>query len=416
MNQPFSGISSSVRKLLVAGLAISSLLFLICFLFVHASVAPALNTALCAGWAVHADRNIYHVADDQGDVFHGAPLVAILLSPLGQPPGSAHQEAIIPRPVTLFLLSVLLSAALFLSVHHLACYLERHHFSEPCSTFTWWYHRLIPLLLCAGPISTSLLHFLGDAIVLFLLTGWLLAVAQRRSLVTGCWLAGAITVKLFPAFLLIVAVFRRDRLMTLATLAGLVLSLILLPSLFFGFQRTSRLNEQYLTSMPQQFQDIKTTDSNASLCAVLHRLQGSESNVQFLSSSHLATIVLLTTITLMAVRTFRPTSMQMLLTGSSLLIILTLASPIFELHHALLLIPAMTIQLIKASYGRFLGLMLVGIGLLLPALLDHPVTSILYFGSAVLLWGIQVVQVSTMSRQIISLRLPAEATPLAQAA
>lgn len=415
MNQPFYGLSWSIRSVFLIVLAIPSLILLLCILYFNASATPSLNSALCAGWAVRADQNIYHVTDDNGDVFHGAPMVAILLAPFGQPPAQSSMEGILPRPIALFLMLLVLATALCLTIHLLACYLESQHGASP-TTFAWWHHRLTPMLLCAGPIYASLSQFHSDAIILFLLTGWLLAAVGHRSFQSGCWLAGAIAIKLFPVYLLILAIFRRDRLMTLGTVTGLALSLILLPGIFFGFQRTSRLNEHYLKSMEQQIQHISTASTNASLCVGLHQMRGEIGSTDYFSFSQIGMISLLTAITLLSLRTFRPSSLELLHTGSSLLIILVIASPVYELHHALLFLPAMMISLMNVTPWRLLGLLLTSSGLLLSLVVNQPGTASIPLASALLLWGMQIWSVRTLHRQVQSNDLPQQTIPLARAA
>ncbi|MBL8821164.1 MAG: DUF2029 domain-containing protein [Planctomycetia bacterium] len=415
MNQPFYGLSWSIRNVFLTVLAILSLIFLFCILYFNATATPSLNSALSAGWAVRADQNIYHVSDDHGEVFHGAPLVAILLSPLGQPPAQSSTEGILPRPIALFLLLLLLATALCLTLHRLACYLESQQEASP-TTFTWWHHRLTPMLLCAGPIYASLSQFQSDAIMLFLLTGWLLAAVGHRSFQSGCWLAGAIAIKLFPVYLLILAIYRRDRLMTLGTALGLALSLILLPSIFFGFQRTSRLNEHYFKSIEQPLQHIATSSTNASLSAGLLRTLGNSGSPHYFSFSHLGMIGLLTAITLLSWRTVRPSSLQLFQTGCSLLIILVMASPVYELHHALLFLPAMMISLMNVTPWRLLGLLLTSSGLLLSLVVNQPGTASIPLASALLLWGMQIWSVRTLHRQVQSTDLPQQTIPLARAA
>jgi hypothetical protein len=186
--------------------------------------------------------------------------------------------------------------------------------------------------------------------------------------------------------------------------------------LFFGFQRTSRLNEQYLLVFSQQYQVMNLTEKNASLGAITHRLLNTVNDTHYPASSHLVILAAMTIYTLRVLRKLAPTSLRWLQTGSTLIIIMTLASPVFQSHHALLFIPALMLQLINASPARLMGLFLVCMGLFMSATLDHSLSSYLLCGSAWLLWGMQLMQVKGMGEQVIPMRQQAETAPLKQIA
>src|SRR5260370_36728864 len=71
-------------------------------------------------------------------------------------------------------------------------------------------------------------------LVLLLLCGAAAALLRGRRLQAGLWLAGAICLKVIPAFLLLYPLYRRDGRCLAGCAGGLVLGLAVIPAAVFG--------------------------------------------------------------------------------------------------------------------------------------------------------------------------------------
>jgi Glycosyltransferase family 87 len=91
-------------------------------------------------------------------------------------------------------------------------------------------------------IALALMRGQVDVLVLLLLAGFLAAVASGRPFAGGLSLAAAICIKIFPAFLLILPLWRRDGRCLAGCLAGLFLGLWLIPAIVLGPSRVLDLS------------------------------------------------------------------------------------------------------------------------------------------------------------------------------
>ncbi|HZZ81546.1 MAG TPA: glycosyltransferase family 87 protein, partial [Gemmataceae bacterium] len=73
----------------------------------------------------------------------------------------------------------------------------------------------------------------------------LTAILQRKSFQAGIWMAGPICMKVFPAFLLLYPLWRRDARCAAGCALGLFLGLIALPGAVFGPERTVSYYEEF---------------------------------------------------------------------------------------------------------------------------------------------------------------------------
>lgn len=210
-----------------------------------ASIACLLQT----GWNVQQGREVY-ASSVHG--FHHAPLVAILVAPFGSPQqGDSHAVPVVLTRMLWFLLN---AGALSLAIHWIVKLLEQRSTSNSSSitALRWWLHRLVPLGLLLNPITTSFQAGNANGLLLLLMASLLKNLVHQRSLAAGMTIAGAIFLNLWAVVLLFVPIWRRDRAMTMGILLGLFLVYLLLPSLVFGLQRTSRLNEQCVEVVKQE--------------------------------------------------------------------------------------------------------------------------------------------------------------------
>src|SRR5262249_16026931 len=105
---------------------------------------------------------------------------------------------------------------------------------QPPGNRRWFTLRIFPLGLCLIPIAHTLMRGQAHLVLLALFCGMIAGLIRGRSLVGGLCLAGAICIKVFPAFLLLVPVLRRDLRFLVGCGVGLFLGLVLIPVLALG--------------------------------------------------------------------------------------------------------------------------------------------------------------------------------------
>jgi hypothetical protein len=198
---------------------------------------------LRTAWAVRTGRDIYTITDHNGFHYHYPPLFAILLVPLADPPPWADHAGMLPYPVTVALWYVLNLVFVAAAVHLLACALEQRSpdpavRSQPAGCRRWWALRLVPVLLCLPPIGHTLMRGQVNLLLLLLVCGTAAALLRGRSWQAGLWLAGAICLKVIPAYLLLYPLWRRDYRCLAGCALGLVLGLGLIPAAVLGPART----------------------------------------------------------------------------------------------------------------------------------------------------------------------------------
>ena len=204
--------------------------------------AKAIRTSSSAqGWAVRAGANLYAVTDDNGFHYHYPPLLAILAAPLADAPAGADRTGLIPYAVSVAVCHLLNLLFLAFAVHHLARALERTtvgglSLNWPVGSRGWW-HAMTPILACIIPVGRTLSRGQVNLLLLALFSGFLADLLNGRPL-SGNVALGAICVKIIPAYLLLLPLWRRDGRCLAGCAAGLVLGLILIPVLSLGPTRT----------------------------------------------------------------------------------------------------------------------------------------------------------------------------------
>jgi hypothetical protein len=194
-------------------------------------------------WAVRAGQDLYEIVDDNDWHYNYPPLLAILLTPLADAPAGVDRAFMLPYPVSVaiwFWLTLVCGAA---AIHWLASALEQSSpdpivRGTPPGCQDWWRRRLVPFLICLPPIGHSLMRGQVNLIILMVFAGMIVAQMRGRSLTAGLWLAAAICVKIFPAFLLIFPLWRRDVRFLAGTTLGLIVGLLVIPTAVLGPART----------------------------------------------------------------------------------------------------------------------------------------------------------------------------------
>ncbi len=240
-----------------------------------------LGVYLRAAWAAHAGTSLYQITDDHGWHYLYPPLLASLLIPLADPPADAPEAAkagAMPYWLSATIWYWIGIACLLASVHLVASALEdtgAARGAPPPGRYSqgWWALRLLPLV--------SVMFFAGDAlgrgqttpILLLCLSGSGAALLRGRSIRAGAWLGFAAALKLFPAFLLIYPLWRRDK-RFLAAAAAVIVAGLLLP---FAIMGPSAGSSAYREFIGERLLGEASGAGNPELAGELH---GTNSRIQ----------------------------------------------------------------------------------------------------------------------------------------
>ncbi len=313
-----------------------------------------------AAWAVRVGEDLYQVRDDTRFHYNYPPLLAILMTPLADPPAGADTHGMVPFAVSVAVCYVLSVLCLVLAVHLLAGALEATAAlpAEPPGSRRWWALRLVPVLVCIVPIGHTLVRGQMNLLLLLLLCGAVAATVRGRRFQGGVWLAGAICLKIFPAFLLLYPLWRRDGRFILGCAAGLLVGGLAIPAAVFGPARAwyyyDELSEVLIRpalgggtdqSRAYELTNTVATDSQ-SLVATLHNTLHLEQRTRPRQASpavrHISTAVgaLLTLLVLIAAGRGRQRDpVAGVLFFGTLVLNMILLSPVCHLHYFCLAVP-----------------------------------------------------------------------------
>jgi hypothetical protein len=238
-----------------------------------------------AGWAIReGGAPLYHTISNAGWHYNYPPLFAILMVPLADPPrrdltltagwivglsGSpaGHGPLLaatasaanpvplhttgpyyLPYPVSVVVFCFCSLILLCIAIHWLAKTLESIHPLPADPVTAWqrfWYWRLGTVLVCAPVIGLTLVRGQVQTLLLLLLTGLFIGLYRGKRLSAGICIGAAACLKLFPGFLVVLPLWRRDvRCLAGVTLA-LVAGLVLVPVLVIGPAMTARVYRDY---------------------------------------------------------------------------------------------------------------------------------------------------------------------------
>jgi hypothetical protein len=206
-----------------------------------------------AAWAVQRGTSIYQVKDDNGWPYVYPPFFAILMTPLADPPAGTRPDErgySLPYPASIAVYYAISVAALFGAMHILASAIEGKS-GNPNSRVPprygrrWWALRLAPILICAPMIGATLSRGQSTLLILLCLAAMTAAFMRGRSSLAGWWLAGAICIKVFPAYLLLYPLWWRDVRCLATSFAGLLLGLCVLPAAIMGPATTIASYQEY---------------------------------------------------------------------------------------------------------------------------------------------------------------------------
>jgi hypothetical protein len=320
-----------------------------------------LDVFLRAAWAVRSGADIYTITDDNGFHYHYPPLFAIFMTPLADPPVGSDRAGMIPYQVSVAIWYGVNLILLMIAVHWLAsaleaCCQDMAVRSQPRFCRRWWALRLLPVLVCLPPIGHSLMRGQVGILLLLLLCGMMAALIRGRRGMAGPWLAGAICLKLIPAYLCVYPLWRRDA-RTLTTCAlGLLVGLLLIPLAVFGVDRTRAAYDEWYhvlvrpglgagmdPARAKELLEVTSTDSQSFL-AVWHNTLYPDPATRPTQASgtvraaHWLLGGLLTLLTLLLAPRRREASAVTLQLGQ-LLLVMILLSPVCHLHYFCLAVP-----------------------------------------------------------------------------
>jgi hypothetical protein len=338
-----------------------------------------------AGWVVRTGGPLYDFTEENGWHYIYPPLLAILLVPLADAPEGADRTGLLPYPMLVGIWYVLSLAVLAVGLHWLAGALEARS-ADPCvrkqrwGCRRWWALRVLPLWACLPAIGHTLMRGQTNLLLLGLLCGATAAMLRGRSWRSGLWLAGAICLKVYPAFLLLIPLWRRDWRAVAGCAVGLVLGLALVPAVVFGVPRTVSYYGQYAhtllgpalglgsdDTLASELLDSINNDSQ-SLSSALHNSLHLDRTTRPASPSLIVQSVALLTGALMTVATLAAAGRRrrgggpaLVLLFGSLTVIMLVICPVCHTHYWALLAPLVMGLLAARWEGR--GEVRVGLGL-----------------------------------------------------
>jgi hypothetical protein len=342
---------------------------------------------LRAGWAVRAGENIYEITDANCWHYNYPPLFAILMVPLADPPDGIERAGALPYEVSVAVWYALNLLFLIVALHWLARALEARsadpqvrNMSPGCRR--WWALRLIPLLACVIPIAHSLMRGQVNLLVLALLCGAAASMVHGQGGRAGALLAGAICLKVIPAFLILVPLWRRDWRCLGGCAAGLIIGLFLIPASVFGVPKTLAYYKEYdekvlrpglgaggHSSRATELIELTSNDSQSIMAAIhntLHpdRLGRPPQPSAEIRWAHRLIGGLLTLVTLLASgwRPARDATSIVLFFGAVSMVMLLL-SPVCHMHYFCLAVPLVMALVSRALDRTRPSPRLIGVGL-----------------------------------------------------
>ena len=331
-----------------------------------------LEVYLRAAWAVRNGKNPYVVVDSHGWHYQYPPLLAVLLVPLADPPPGASRAGCPPFALSVVVWIGLSVAATLWATHILASALSRQldppHAGWQRGDRRWWALRLFPLYLALPALGSTLSRGQVNLLLLALLAGMIAASMRGHAFRAGLWLAGAICLKVFPALLLIVPLWQRDRQFLAGCAAGLAVGFVLIPGLALGPEGMVSAYQEWLgdlvlpglglgTSATRQAELLETTATdNQSLQALLHNWAwwGTPAADQprqlahWTRAAHWLLVAFLVMGSLWATPGSRGDPAAQACRWMLLMVVMLVASPVCHLHYFALVLPLFSLLLAQA--------------------------------------------------------------------
>jgi hypothetical protein len=315
-----------------------------------------LNVYLYAAWAIRAGESPYEFITFGECHYNYPPLLAILLVPLANKPGSVAGPTTVPFGVSVALWYVFSVVTLAWAVHRLATALEKRSTDpamwwQPRGCRRWWGLRIIPVLVCLPGLARTLALGQVDLLVLVLLCEMVTASLYDRKGRAGLWLGGAISIKLIPAFLLLYPLWRRDVRWLAGTLVGLTLGWVVIPTAVLGPEKAWEYHRRWaevviLPGVGLGQDHTRETDltslatvNSQSLVGILHSIVYPRKELRPAHPGQVTTglavflVGLLILGTVLAARRPRPVGPREVITLGALIAVLLLLVPICHPHY-----------------------------------------------------------------------------------
>jgi hypothetical protein len=326
---------------------------------------------LRTAWAMRSGADPYTVTDDNNWHYIYPPPFAILLTPLADPPLGADRTGYLPFAVSIGIYLTLNLLLLSIAVHWLASALEASSEHEgvrrqPTGCRRWWLLRLLPLAVCLPPLIQTLERGQSNFYLLLALCGLVACLIRGRRLAAGLCLAGAVCLKIIPAYLLLVPLWRRDARCLAGCGLGLVLGLVALPLVAIGPAATAAcyrslqrqliapgLGEGHDDTLAKELTNVTATDTQSFVAVITNVLNPDPATRPDKASlpvraSHWLLSGTFTLLTLLSAwrRGARDPAETAIFVGALALIML-LTSPICHLHYFVLAVPLLMGLLVR---------------------------------------------------------------------
>jgi hypothetical protein len=195
-----------------------------------------LDVVLHAAWAVKTGASPYGVTNERGWHYNLPPLLAILLTPLAEPPpGEAHPDTV-PFLAALAIWNALSIVCLAAGAYRLVRALAE---DESTVSRRWWLLGVVPIVVCLPAIGITLNRGQVNLVLTGLLCASSAAVIRGQRFQAGWWLAVAACIKIIPAFLFVYPLWKRDSRFLAGGAVGLAVGLVVVPALVCGPARTA---------------------------------------------------------------------------------------------------------------------------------------------------------------------------------
>lgn len=323
-----------------------------------------------AAWAVRTGGDMYSAVDTNGWHYNYPPLFAIALQPLANPPPGVSTKGFVPYPVSVAIWYLLNAACFLAAVHVMAGALER---ASPVRVMrwsrSWWWLRTGTILICLMAVGRTLSRGQVNPVVLLCLVGMIASLLANRHFFAGLCLALPICIKLYPAFLLVVPILRRDWRWLAGCASGLVAGLLIVPLVALGADGTAKAYARYndvligpaLGLHSNAIRDYELTGANGtdsqSFGAILNnltnrnRVQGAP-YPRWIRPAHWAISAIFSAITLWAgLTTRRRDAVGTTLFLGALIVVMLPISPVCHIHYFIFAMP-LVMALFAAMWER----------------------------------------------------------------
>ncbi len=194
-----------------------------------------------AAWTVRAGGDLRSMTCMRGWHYTYPPTLAVLMVPLAEKPTERTDVVALPVVASVAIWYAISVVCLALALHIPAKALEQTlagaNSHQPPGR-AWWRLRIFPALACAPVVGETFTRGQVNLILLALISGFIGALVCGRAFRGGVLLAGAMCLKVVPAFLLLAPFCRRDLRCLAGCAAGLIVIGLLIPMLGLGLQGT----------------------------------------------------------------------------------------------------------------------------------------------------------------------------------